>query len=149
VAGQFMEQKAPCCRKSRSCSHCGQSYIGQVKSSTSVSSALPFQSQGVRSATECGLTFRGGNWELLEEFIRVEHASQVGAMAELIRQSQGHRATDLETPGRAHFLDAPLHMNCLLPQRLNLRQALFKRQPGMAGSFALAHQASPASQSHS
>ena len=144
-----MEQKAPCRQESRSCIHCGQSDIGQGKSSTTVSSALPFQSQGVRSATECGLTFRGGNRELLEEYIKVEHAIQVEAMAELIRQNQGHRAMDLESPGRAHFLDAPLHMNCLLPQRLSLRQALFKRQPGMAGSFALAHQASPASQSHS
>jgi hypothetical protein len=64
VPGQFREQKAPCLQKCRSCSHCGQSYIGQGNSGTSVSSALPFQSQGVTSATECGLTFRGGNWEV-------------------------------------------------------------------------------------
>jgi hypothetical protein len=75
-----MEQKAPCLHKSRSCSHCGQSYIGQGNSSTSVSSALPSQSQGVKSATECGLTFRGGNWELLEEYVQVEYASQIEAV---------------------------------------------------------------------
>ena len=80
MAGQFMEQKAPCRQKPRSCSHCSQSYIGHGNSGTSVSSVLPFQSQGVRSPTECGLTFRGGDWELLEEYIRVEHTSQVEAM---------------------------------------------------------------------